>query len=104
MCEEVVEELSREITHKNNKYEIHQEICEELNKIYKNKNHDYGDSFGETYKKLGIISAVTRITDKVNRLQSLCTKDALVDESIKDTLMDLANYSIMTLIELEGDK
>ncbi|WP_409070028.1 DUF1599 domain-containing protein [Clostridium sp. FAM 1755] len=79
----------------------HKAICEELNKIYKVKNHDYGDSFGETYKKLGIISAVTRITDKVNRLQSLCTKDALVDESIKDTLMDLANYSIMTLIELE---
>ncbi|NFG96006.1 DUF1599 domain-containing protein [Clostridium sporogenes] len=85
------------------KYEKHNEICEELNKIYKNKNHDYGDSFGETYKKLGIISAVTRITDKVNRLQSLCTKDALVDESIKDTLMDCANYCIMTLIELEGE-
>lgn len=58
----------------------------------------------ETYKKLGIISAVTRITDKVNRLQSLCIKDTLVDESIKDTLMDLANYSIMTLIELEEEK
>ncbi|MDS1005380.1 DUF1599 domain-containing protein [Clostridium sporogenes] len=86
------------------KYEKHNEICEELNKIYKNKNHDYGDSFGETYSKLGIISAITRITDKVNRLQSLCTKDALVDESIKDTLMDLANYAVMTLIELEGDK
>lgn len=79
----------------------HKAICEELNKIYKDKNHDYGDSFGETYKKLGIISAVTRITDKANRLQSLCTKDALVDESIKDTLMDLANYAIMTLIEME---
>ncbi|AUN05138.1 hypothetical protein RSJ19_11030 [Clostridium botulinum] len=85
------------------KYQKHNEICEELNKIYKSKNHDYGDSFGETYKKLGIISAVTRITDKVNRLQSLCTKDALVDESIKDTLMDCANYCIMTLIELEGE-
>ncbi|HDK7138970.1 TPA: DUF1599 domain-containing protein [Clostridium botulinum] len=86
-----------------NKADKHKIICEELNKIYKVKNHDYGDSFGETYKKLGIISAVTRITDKVNRLQSLCTKDALVDESIKDTLMDLANYSIMTLIELEAE-
>ncbi|EKN42768.1 hypothetical protein CFSAN001627_04702, partial [Clostridium botulinum CFSAN001627] len=51
----------------------------------------------------GIISAVTRITDKVNRLQSLCIKDALVDESIQDTLIDLANYSIMTLIELEAE-
>ncbi|ACO84104.1 DUF1599 domain-containing protein [Clostridium botulinum] len=86
-----------------NKADKHKIICEELNKIYKVKNHDYGDSFGETYKKLGIISAVTRITDKVNRLQSLCIKDALVDESIQDTLIDLANYSIMTLIELEAE-
>ncbi len=30
----------------------HKIICEELNKIYKIKNHDYGDSFGETYKKI----------------------------------------------------
>ncbi|MDS1002359.1 nucleotide modification associated domain-containing protein [Clostridium sporogenes] len=47
-------------------------------------------------KKLGIINEVIRITDKVNRLQSLCAKDALVDEFIKDTLIDLDNYSIMT--------
>ncbi len=102
MCKKV---HSREEIERPNsmKYQKHNEICEELNKIYKSKNHDYGDSFGETYKKLGIISAVTRITDKVNRLQSLCTKDALVDESIKDTLMDCANYCIMTLIELEGE-
>lgn len=84
------------------KYEKHLEICKELNSLYKAKNHDYGDSFGETFDKLGIISAVTRITDKVNRLQSLCTKEQKVqDESIKDTLIDLANYAIMTLIEIE---
>lgn len=88
-----------------NKIETHKRICVDLNEIYKHKNHDYGDSFGETYKKLGIISAVTRIIDKVNRLQSLCTKEQKVkDESIEDTLKDLANYSIMTLIELkEGE-
>lgn len=87
-----------------NKYEKHMEICEQLNQIYRDKNHDYGDSFGETFEKLGIISAVTRITDKVNRLQILCTKESKVkDESIRDTLMDLANYAIMTLIELDSD-
>ncbi|EKN42983.1 DUF1599 domain-containing protein [Clostridium botulinum] len=87
-----------------NKIEQHKRICVDLNEIYKHKNHDYGDSFGETYKKLGIISAITRITDKVNRLQSLCTKEQKVkDESIKDTLRDLANYSIMTLIEMKED-
>ena len=87
-----------------NKYVKHMVICKELNQIYRDKNHDYGDSFGETYKKLGIISAVTRIVDKVNRLQSLCTKGNKVkDESIRDTLKDLANYAIMTLIELDSD-
>ncbi|GAA0122230.1 DUF1599 domain-containing protein [uncultured Clostridium sp.] len=87
------------------KAQKHLEVCKELNNLYKIKNHDYGDSFGETYKKLGIISAVTRITDKVNRLQSLCTKEQLIkDESIRDTLIDLANYSIMTIIELESEE
>ena len=87
------------------KYEKHLKICKELNEIYINKNHDYGDSFGDTFRKLGIISAVTRITDKTNRLQSLCKKEQKVnDESIRDTLMDLANYAIMTIIELDEEK
>ncbi len=87
-----------------NKVLKHKQICEELNRIYEAKNHDYGDSFGETYEKLGIISAVTRIVDKTNRLQTLCTRKQKVDESIRDTLIDLANYSIMTVIELDkGD-
>lgn len=82
----------------------HKIICEQLNKIYEQKNHDYGNSFGETYKKLGIISAITRITDKHNRICALATKKQMVkDESIKDTLLDLANYCIMTVIEMEGE-
>lgn len=87
-----------------NKIDRHREICNQLNKIYEKKNHDYGDSFGSTYEKLGIISAVTRITDKYNRLCSLATKEAEVeDETIEDTLMDMANYCIMTLIEREQE-
>lgn len=90
------------------KAERHKEIADELNAIYISKNHDYGDSFGETFKKLGIISAVTRISDKVNRLQSLAVKTAeerkVKDEGIKDTLYDLANYAIMSIIELEGEE
>ena len=80
----------------------HYAICQKLNQIYKAKNHDYGDSFGDTYKKLGIISAVTRLSDKMNRLMSLAVShDVQVkDEKIEDTLLDMANYAIMTLIEL----
>ena len=86
-------------------YERHSEITKQLNEIYIAKNTDYGDAFGDTFKKLGIISAVTRIADKTNRLMSLSSKTEaernVKDETIKDTLMDLANYAIMTLIEME---
>ena len=84
---------------------LHSCITKELNAIYVAKNSDYGDAFGETYKKLGIISAVTRITDKVNRLQSLSTGNEVkvLDEKIEDTVMDLANYAIMLLIEMRMD-
>lgn len=85
------------------KIALHKQITEELTAIYEAKNHDYGDSFQETYRKLGLISAVTRISDKVNRLQSLSMKEQRVaDESIRDTLMDCANYCIMTIIAMEG--
>ena len=87
-----------------NKIDMHKDICIELNNTYAKKNKDYGNSFGETFNKLGIISAVTRITDKYNRLVSLCTlpdEERMVrDETISDTLLDMANYCIMTEIAL----
>lgn len=86
----------------------HLEIVTALNNLYASKNSDYGNSFGETYQKLGIISAITRISDKYNRLVSLATKPEeerkVKDESIQDTLLDMANYCIMTVIEMEAEK
>ena len=91
-----------------NRIQKHKNICEELNRIYEQKNHDYGNSFGETFDKLGIISAVTRISDKYSRLCALATKPEeerkVKDESITDTLMDMANYCIMTIIEMHKDE
>lgn len=85
----------------------HKEICEHLHDVYVRKNQDYGDSFGSMYQDLGIISAVTRIGDKYNRLKTLATKPAeeraVKDESLRDTLLDMANYCIMTVIELEAE-
>lgn len=79
-------------------------ITTEMVELYEKKNHDYGDAFGQTFAELGIISAVTRISDKTNRLKSLATKAQRVDdERIEDTLMDLANYAVMTLIELKSE-
>lgn len=81
-------------------------IANELCDLYEKKNKAYGNSFGDTYKKLGIISAVTRISDKYNRLCNLATNPNIdsLDESIEDTLKDLAAYAIMTLNELRNRK
>lgn len=91
---------------KPNLIEEHKQILEELHEIYKKKNADYGNSFGETYQKLGILSAATRINDKNNRFTSLAVKGTqeVKDESIDDTLMDMANYCIMTLMERRRGK
>jgi len=79
----------------------HQKICEKLNSLYAVKNAAYGDAFGKTFELLGVISALTRMYDKINRLISLSKGAKENNESFKDSLMDLANYAIMTLIELE---
>lgn len=84
------------------KAELHKEICSFLNETYINKNHDYGDSFGDTFQDLGIISAVTRMTDKMNRIKGIAKGRTLKvqDEKLEDSVLDLANYSIMLYIEL----
>lgn len=79
------------------------EVLNELYTTYVKKNHDYGDSFAKSIEEFGPIAGTIRITDKYNRLKSL-TKDpnALVlDETFRDTLLDMANYSIMMAIELD---
>lgn len=67
------------------------------------KQCDYGDSFGISVRKYGKISAMTRISDKFNRLENLILNGEceIKDESIKDTLVDLANYAIMLYMEVE---
>lgn len=77
------------------------DITTNMAKTYAAKNHDYGNSFEQSCNKFGIIAAIVRMGDKMNRLESLAIKRAEVkDESIKDTLLDLASYSVMTLMWL----
>ena len=81
-------------------------LCKQLNDIYAKKNHDYGDSFHATYLEEGMAMARIRLSDKLNRFKSL-TKSTDVaqveDESIRDTLLDLANYALMTVLELDEE-
>lgn len=85
----------------------HAEICTQLTDIYGRKNADYDDSFGKSFDEYGMAMPCIRLEDKLNRLKALTVhnqKQNVNDESIEDTLIDLANYAIMTLIELNINK
>jgi len=70
--------------------------------LFKKKNKDYGDAFAN----YGVIGVLVRMGDKIARLQSITTKSvSLVNtESLRDTLIDLHNYSAMAIMLLDEDK
>ena len=78
-------------------------FCKEASKsveLYIKKNHDYGDSFTKAMNTLGMSYAVGKLLDKMNRLIAIYGKEAerrIEDETLDDTLRDMANYALMTL-------
>lgn len=84
------------------KYQAHLKICEALNDLYRRKNEDYDDSISRGIDESGYLSALTRIEDKVRRCHKLMVSTEaakVIDESLLDTLNDLANYSLILLTE-----
>lgn len=81
----------------------HAAICRDLTGLYEKKNHDYGGSFHRSFQEYGLIMPCIRLEDKLSRLKALARDPdrRVADESILDTLMDLANYAIMAIMELE---
>ena len=103
MIDEMLRESRNAWVFKDEKECIHWEICRELNETYKAKNADYGDSFALVRKKYPN-AILIRLNDKINRLETLMNGEKQhVDESIDDTLLDLANYCIMELVERKSD-
>lgn len=85
--------------------EEHQVVIDELHELYIKKNNDYGDSFHETYEEFGILTAMTRMLDKWNRIKKLVKTSITIvkGESLRDSLVDLANYTIMTIMEMDRE-
>lgn len=83
-----------------------EDVTINLRNLYDAKNRDYGDSFGQSFQKWGLPMACIRLGDKLNRLESFAQKKDMKveDESVEDTLMDMANYAIMTLVEMNMRK
>lgn len=80
---------------------IQVEMCD----TFKSKNADYGNSFSQLYQEFGdngIITAAVQISHKYHRFMNLIKgPPAKVNESLRDTLLDLANYCVLTVMELD---
>lgn len=84
----------------NTENRVHQmkTIQAEALELFKKKNVDYGDAFA-TYGTIGVL---IRINEKVQRAMSITSNGItlLNNESLRDTLIDLHNYSAMSLMLL----
>lgn len=87
------------------KIKLHQDILDEIHKLYIEKNKDYGDSVHDTYLKYGMAAYLVRVEDKINRVNNLVKNNLqpCVNEKLRDTLLDAANYLILAAIELENN-
>lgn len=86
---------------------VFKKLTDKMFDTYKRKNADYGSSFDDLFDEFGMDSVLIRLKDKFNRIKSLTKpgqKQMVVDESVEDTLLDLANYCILTLVKLAKDK
>ncbi len=88
------------------KTEIHSEILEEMHNLYLRKNADYGDSFAQLRKRYPNFVCM-RLFDKLNRLDTLIQpgyEAKVTDEKLEDTLMDIANYAVMEILERRKER
>lgn len=92
---------------KNEYMKFHEDCCQKMVAITKAKNADYTGNDPDPFSNfsrvagLGICSVeqgfLVRMTDKLSRISSFVQKGVLQvkDESVEDTLLDLANYSLL---------
>jgi hypothetical protein len=74
-------------------------IHSEARELFTNKNKDYGDSFAY----YGPVGVIIRMGDKIQRLKSI-DKNKIInvdDERLRDTLIDLHNYSAMAIMLMD---
>lgn len=79
-------------------------LTRQMDDTFNNKRRSYGQTTTETYEKFGPVSMLIRMHDKMGRLDNLLgkgNKNLVPDEKVEDTLMDLAVYCIITIIEMQ---
>lgn len=84
--------------------EIMELLTDEILELYEIKNSDYGNSFYKQLDEDGLLVSKIRLQDKLSRFSSIIKKGTIEveDEKLRDTLIDLAAYSIMTVAWMDN--
>ena len=98
--------------------ELHDSLTKEAKELMQRKNHDYSggenkelpflnfsrvESMGITTTEKGFL---VRMTDKMSRLSTFCKEGSFKvdDENLKDTILDIVNYSILLYAYVESKR
>lgn len=82
-----------------------EDINKEMLHMYIDKNRRYSNSFAETIREYGMIVTSMRLDEKLKRLKSINKYGEDKDgDSLEDTLIDIANYCIISLMEVRANK
>ena len=89
------------------------ELLEELRTLHLSKSQDYGSecdplaNIRQGAEFVGIEAwrgCMVRVADKVQRLKTYCRTGRLVHEGVRDTLLDLAAYSLLAIVLFDEGK
>lgn len=90
-----------------NQKHTYDSVIQNIAELHKMKAADYGSSVHTAYEEFGPVSVVVRLHDKLSRLKTLIKNKGerqVKNESLVDTALDMANYSIMLAVELLNDE
>ena len=79
-------------------------VLDEMKELHAKKDKDYGSAFHKSFEEFGVTAGVVRLNDKMERVKSLVKngKAEIKDESLLDSLEDLACYAVMLYVELKN--
>ncbi|MHA2021851.1 MAG: nucleotide modification associated domain-containing protein [Candidatus Thorarchaeota archaeon] len=86
----------------NNREKQMRAVQDEAFELFKRKNRDYGDAFAD----FGPVGVLVRMGDKIRRMTSISKSGVTLvdDEGLRDTLIDLHNYSAMAVMLMDEEK
>lgn len=79
-------------------------LLNKMDNLHETKKHSYGPAFYDAIDRVGMAHALGQIYHKYARAEHLIMNNIANEESPEESLIDLANYCLMTLVKMQENK